>query len=127
MSSATPAESPIPEWERDLLDGRIGRRPDDGVTCDCDCKPKFGWKGKPPVPVDGDNWPLDFAAATLGISEKDLRDMVRIVDLPPAGTMKMASYRRSGRNPRVYNASKLVKIYSAVQELAQSLKDTQGK
>lgn len=93
---------------------------DDGFTCDCD-HPRKGWKGKPPVALDGNTWPLDFAAKTLGVSEKDLRDLVRIVRLEPAGTLKMAAYRRSGRHPRAYDASKLVRMWQAVQELAETL------
>jgi hypothetical protein len=102
----------------------------DDVTCDCTLEEtiKFvksavrkGWEGKPPVAIDGDNWPLDFAAKTLGLSERDLRDLVRITGLEPAGTMSWSNYRRSGRNPRVYNASKLVKIFSTVKKLTEEL------
>lgn len=80
-----------------------------------------GWKGEPPVALDGDNWPLDFAAKMLDIPEKDLRDLVRITGLKPSGTMSMASYRRSGRNPRVYSGTELIRICEAVRTLAESL------
>ena len=100
--------------------GQPGYNPDVSLIGRVD-KPQRGWAGKPPVPIDGDNWPLDFAAKTLGISEKDLRDLVRILGLEPAGTMTWANFKRSGRNPRVYNASKLIKIYTAVQQLTQDL------
>ncbi|HEV2355816.1 MAG TPA: hypothetical protein VGR89_16320 [Puia sp.] len=92
---------------------------DDGLTCDC--SPRTGWLGEPPVPADGDAWPLDFAAKLLGVPEKDLRDIVRITGLQPKGTLKMTSFRRSGRHPRAYDASRLVKIYLAIQDLANSL------
>jgi hypothetical protein len=82
---------------------------------------KSGWNGMKKVPVDGKNWPLEFAAKTLGCSERDLRDLVRIVDLQPTGTMPMAEFRRSGRNPRVYDAAKLVRLYSEVQALGLEL------
>lgn len=96
---------------------------EDDITCDCDHKVKVrGWKGKAPVPVDGNTWPLDFAAKILGASEKDLRDLVRILELVPAGTMKMSSYRRSGRNPRAYDASLLVNMWQGIQDLRDSLR-----
>jgi hypothetical protein len=80
-----------------------------------------GWAGVRKVPVDGKNWPLEFAAKTLGIPERDLRDLVRITGLQPSGTMPMAQYRRSGRNPRVYDAAKLVRLYQLVGELSDTL------
>jgi hypothetical protein len=102
---------------------------DDDCGLDCDCPPRAphrtiprrGWGHAPEVPVDGTNWPLPFAAKTLDIPERDLRDLIRVVGLEPAGTMKMASYRRSGRNPRVYEASKLIKLVSGVGSLAVDL------
>lgn len=98
---------------------------DDGITCNCDQRPRpRGWKGKAPVPVDGNTWPLDFAAKILGASEKDLRDLVRILELVPTGTMKMSSYRRSGRNPRGYDASALVQMWQSIQDLREDLKNT---
>ena len=85
-----------------------------------------GWKGVAEVPVDGRNWPLGFAARTLNIPERDLRDLVRITGLEPTGTMPMAQYRRSGRNPRVYDAAKLVRLYQLVGELSAELSGTPG-
>lgn len=104
---------------------------DDGLTCDCGhpwcgaaAEPKRkGWKGKIPVPLDGNNWPLDFAAKMIGCSEKDLRDLVRLVSLEPAGTLKMSSYRRSGRHPRAYDASKLTRLWQGIMDLAEDLDD----
>jgi hypothetical protein len=97
---------------------------DCGLACDCPPRaphPKKGWAHAPEVPVDGTNWPLGFAAKTLDIPERDLRDLIRVVGLPPAGTMKMATYRRSGRHPRVYEASKLIKLVTEVQRLGEYL------
>lgn len=76
-----------------------------------------GWVGLPPVELTGDCWPLDFAARHMGVSERDLRDVVRVTGLPPAGVMKTASYRRSGRNPRVYEAARLLELWDAVGDL----------
>jgi hypothetical protein len=104
-----------------LPDGVVPADDDDGLTCNC--SPKRGWKGKLPVPVDGNNWPLDFAAKMLDCSEKDLRDLVRILRVEPAGTMKMAAYRRSGRHPRVYDASTLVRMWEKFCDLAADIEN----
>jgi hypothetical protein len=90
----------------------------------CGCR--RGWAGAPEVPVDGKNWPLEFAAKTLSIPERDLRDLVRIMGLQPSGTMPMAQYRRSGRNPRVYDAAKLVRLYQLTRDLSAELTGTPG-
>jgi hypothetical protein len=82
---------------------------------------RSGWGGVPRVPVDGKNWPLDFAAKTLGVPERDLRDLIRIMGVRPSGTMPMAEYRRSGRNPRVYDAVVLVKLFDMVEGLRRQL------
>lgn len=84
-----------------------------------------GWRGSPPVTLDGDNWPLDFAAKLLDIPEKDLRDLVRISGLSPAGTMKMATYARSGRHPRVYSAAKLIRLAEGMRVLSEKLNGTE--
>lgn len=80
-----------------------------------------GWQGLPEVSADGQDWPLDFAAKLLGMPERDLRDLVRIMGLPPTGTIKTAQFRRSGRNPRAYDASKLIKISEAMRKVAEEL------
>lgn len=90
------------------------------------CRPRKGWGGVKEVPVDGRNWPLDFAARTLGVPERDLRDLVRITGLEPSGTMPMAEFRRSGRNPRVYDAAALVRLYDWVQKLSAELGTPDG-
>jgi hypothetical protein len=94
---------------------------EDGIVCECGPKPRKGWQGKLPVALDGNSWPLDFAAKILECSEKDLRDLIRITGLQPVGTMKMASYRRSGRNPRAYDASVLVRLWQGINDLTDSL------
>lgn len=91
---------------------------DDGITCNCK-----GWKGKPAVPLDGNNWPVEFAAKMIGCSEKDLRDLIRIVKLEPSGTLKVASFSRPGRNPRAYDASSLIKLWNGIQDLARELNE----
>lgn len=95
----------------------MSREDDDDLARDCRC----GWKGSPVIELDGSCWPLDFAAKSLGVPARDLRDLVRIVELTPAGTMRMSPYRRSGRQPRVYDATKLVKLYEAIRSLQREL------
>ena len=80
-----------------------------------------GWAGIPFVEIDGVNWPLDFAAKMLDIPAKDLTDLVRIVGLQPAGTIKMASYRRQGRQPRAFEAAKLIRITEMIRKLSEEL------
>lgn len=80
-----------------------------------------GWEGSPEVALDGSAWPLDFAARILGMDEKDLRDLVRITGLTPVGTVKIAGFRRSGRNPRAYDAAKLTRIYDTIRNLSDTL------
>lgn len=81
-----------------------------------------GWSGLPFVEPDGRNWPLDVAARLFEIPEKDLRDLVRILDIPPAGVMRMSSYSRRGRQPRAYPASVLAQACTAIADLRELLR-----
>ncbi len=83
--------------------------------------PDGGWGGLPPIEDETKNWPLDLAAEILGMPEKDLRALVRILGVQPTGTVKTATYRRSGRHPRAYDAAKLTRIYEAVRRLGLEL------
>lgn len=69
-----------------------------------------GWESLPFVPCDGQNWPLAFAAEFLDIPEKDLRKQIRDRGIEPAGVIRMAGFRRSGRQPRAYPAAELINI-----------------
>lgn len=69
-----------------------------------------GWESLPFVPCDGRNWPLAFAAEFLDIPEKDLRKQIRDRGIEPAGVIRMAGFRRSGRQPRAYPAAELITI-----------------
>jgi hypothetical protein len=90
----------------------------------------LGWKGIELVDNDGENWPLDFAAGLLQMPEKDLRDLVRIVNnlhpgaLEPAGTIKMAAFRRQGRHPRAYPGSKLLMLVEGLADVCEDLAST---
>lgn len=71
--------------------------------------------------IDGDNWTLDIAAKLLSIPERDLRDLVRITGLAPSGVIRMAPFRRQGRQPRAYPADKLILISETVRGLSDRL------
>lgn len=76
-----------------------------------------GWTGLPEVKIDGNSWPLTFAAELLDFPEKDLRELIRITGLKPIGTIKTSDFARQGRNPRAYNASELVRLVNGIREL----------
>lgn len=80
-----------------------------------------GWEGLPEVPADGTRWPLSFAAKMLDVDEKDLRTLVRIAGMEPSGTIRTAEFRRQGRNPRAYDASRLVALVQTVREAGVNL------
>lgn len=80
-----------------------------------------GWASIPFVEIDGEHWPLDFAAKLLDIPLEDLRDLVRITGLKPSGVIRMADFRRQGRQPRAYPAGKLILITEKIAELKDSL------
>lgn len=80
-----------------------------------------GWTGIGFVNIDGMNWPLSVAAKLLDIPEKDLRDLVRITGLQPAGEIRMSAYSRQGRQPRAYPATKLIKLCEVIADLRNDL------
>ena len=69
-----------------------------------------GWSGKPFVDLDGQHWPLSFAAKILEIPLKDLQKLVKDTGLEPSGVIRMSEFRRQGRQPRAYEAVKLIEI-----------------
>lgn len=94
------------------------RRRANGRGCEwCGCGTSGGWASLPFVDIDGKNWPLDFAAKMLDIPLKDLQDLVRISGLQPAGVIRMAEFRRKGRQPRAYSAEKLIMLTEEIREL----------
>lgn len=72
--------------------------------------PLPGWGGLPFVPLDGRNWPVSFAAKLLDVPERELLRRIELEGLEPAGVIRMSGFRRSGRQPRAYPASELVRI-----------------
>lgn len=80
-----------------------------------------GWVGLPVMEIDGKAWPLDFAARYLEMPEEDLRGIVKAVRLQPVGTVRMSEFSRSGRQPRAYEARKLIIIAEAIRNLTEEL------
>lgn len=80
-----------------------------------------GWAGIGFVELDGTNWTLDFASKMLEFPEKDLRDLVRITGLAPAGVMNMRDYKSQGRAPRAYCAAKLIMLTETVSALQEKI------
>ena len=82
-----------------------------------------GWKSLSFVDIDGQAWPIPFAAEMLGMPEEDLRDLVRILGVQPSGVIRMSDFRRQGRQPRAYPAKTLIRISEAVRSLTEDLKE----
>jgi hypothetical protein len=83
--------------------------------------PLGGWKGAPPVELDGLNWTLDFASKFLEIPEALLRETIKYTGLPPSGTLNMRGFRSQGRTPRAYNARDLIIISEDLASLKEKL------
>jgi hypothetical protein len=75
----------------------------------------MSWGSLPFVSLDGENWPLSFAAMILDVPEPDLRRRVRKEKVEPAGVIRMSEFRRSGRQPMAYPAGKLIMLAEAIQ------------
>ena len=112
QGSASPLD--IPQWELEVMEREFERQ-------------QKGWQGIELVGNDGENWPLDFAAKLLQLPERDLRDLIRIVNnlrpgtVEPSGTIRMAAFRRQGRNPRAYPGSRLLMLVEGVADLCEEL------
>lgn len=91
---------------------------DDGLVCDC---PPKGWRSLPEQKLDGNHWTVPVASQVLGIPLDDLKALIRIAGVQPSGTAKMAAYRRSGRQPRVYLATDLITLSEALVALRREL------
>ncbi len=74
-----------------------------------------GWQSLPFVSPDGQNWPISFAAKLLDVPEPELRRRVKKDGIEPAGVIRMAEFRRQGRQPMAYPAAKLISIAEAIR------------
>jgi hypothetical protein len=79
------------------------------------------WGSLPFLDLDGQHWPLSFAADLLDVPEEDLRDLVRILGIEPSGTMRMSDFRRQGRQPRCYPADRLILVTERIRSLREEL------
>lgn len=76
---------------------------------------KHGWSsvGLPVVAADNDaNWTVREAAGELEVDENDLRHLIRIAHLTPAGKRNNGSRRR---HVRVYRAAALRALTDSVK------------
>jgi hypothetical protein len=80
-----------------------------------------GWAGAPKVEIDGQAWPLDFAAQHLDIPLPLLKEIVKWIELEPAGCINMRPFKTQGRIPRAYNASQLAAIYDKLRLLKEDM------
>lgn len=69
----------------------------------------------PMIEPDGSAWPIPFAARILEVSESRLRREVKNRGIQPSGELRMADFRRSGRNPRAYPATELITIAEEIR------------
>jgi|SRR5712664_2687123 len=76
--------------------------------------PLPGWGSLPFVPLDGQNWPVSFAAKLLDIPERELSRRIKNEGIEPAGVIRMSGFRRSGRQPRAYPAAELIRIAETI-------------
>lgn len=77
----------------------------------------LGWTGMSFVPLDGQNWPVSFAAKLLDIPERELRKQIKDEGIEPAGVIRMSGFRRSGRQPMAYPAAELIRIAEGITAL----------
>jgi hypothetical protein len=73
--------------------------------------PLPGWGSLPFVDLDGQDWPLEFAARMLDVPLADLRKRVLAAGLQPSGVIRMRPYRSQGWQPRAYHATDLIELY----------------
>jgi hypothetical protein len=82
-----------------------------------------GWGSVAFVELDGRSWTVEFAATHLGVSGEFLRKALKELEVEPVGVMRMNTFSRKGRQPRAYDAKKLIMISEAMIDLKERLKD----
>ena len=107
---------PLPEFDDTETCDVCGREVIPGIM------PTKGWSGLPMLDLDdGKAWPLSFAAKYLEVSEEYLRVTIKELGIEPSGVIPASAFRRSGRQPRAYNARTLVIITDALENIRQEL------
>lgn len=81
-----------------------------------------GWSssGLPTVGDDETLWTVSDAAKLLGppqLSEAQVRQLIRMIDIQPVGKRRVTPFGRSGRHARVYPAEALIKAYDALSRV----------
>ena len=81
-----------------------------------------GWSstGLSTVGDDETLWTVADAATLLGppqLSEHQVRQLIRMLDIDPVGKRRVTPYGRPGRHARVYEAQKLIKAYDALSRV----------
>lgn len=65
-------------------------------------------------------WSAEDAARLLGppvISVTQVRNLIRVASLAPAGKRKSTAYGSPGRYARVYQAADLIRLYDAIERV----------
>ncbi len=84
---------------------------------------KRGWSSaglKQIAPDDPNYWSTAEAASLLGpptLSHTQVRQLVHLANLEPAGKKRVAIRGKGGRHVRVYPAADLIKAFNAIAEI----------
>lgn len=76
----------------------------------------MSWTSLPFVEMNGQDWPISFAAQLLDVPEKDLRRGVKKQGIEPSGIIRVDGFRRSGRHPMAYPSAKLISIAEEIKD-----------
>lgn len=110
----------IDELIRRIGDGEISIEQAQQISGLSAVTPRRGWSsiGLRTIEADDPNyWSTKDAALLLGppyLSATQVRQLVRLAGLKPAGKRRMTPTGKSGRHVRVYSAVELIKAYDAV-------------
>lgn len=81
-----------------------------------------GWSsaGLKVVGDDPELWTVADASKLLGppdLDVREVRNLVRIFSIDPAGKRRVTPSKQGGRHARVYPASEFIKAYDAIQRM----------
>jgi hypothetical protein len=84
-----------------------------------------GWSsvGLPTVGDDPYLWTVADAAKLLGppvLSERRVRDLIRLIGLEPVGKRRVSPLGQSGRHARVYECGRLIEAYDRLAGLTEA-------
>jgi hypothetical protein len=83
---------------------------------------KRGWSsdGLKTVGDDPELWTVSDASKLHGppdLSVREVRNLVKILNMEPVGKRRVTADGHSGRHARVYRASEFIKAYDAIQKV----------